>query len=58
MLNRYGKVYAREPGIIVSRATAIDDKKTSFYSIEMWGQVKMYASVGLANIENIEAENL
>jgi hypothetical protein len=58
VLNKFGRVYAREPGIVVIRATATDDRRTAFYSIEMWGQFKMYAHVGLIDAENGRTENV
>lgn len=45
LLLKLGVMYAREPGIVVMRATAIDEPKTAMYSIEIWGRLKMYASV-------------
>jgi hypothetical protein len=45
LLNSHGKVYAREPGLTVIRAIPIEDPKTALFSIELWGQIKMYASV-------------
>jgi hypothetical protein len=44
-LDRWGKVYAREPGIIVRRAIAQDDGMSSLFEITFWKQFKTYASV-------------
>ena len=43
-LDKFGKVYAREPGIVVCRALAAD-AISSLFTIDIWQQVKMYASV-------------
>jgi hypothetical protein len=45
MLDRFGSVYAREPGIIVRRAVAPDDGISSLFAMEFWKQFKTYASV-------------
>jgi len=45
LLDRLGRVYAREPGIIVHRAVLLDDGISSLFEIEFWRQFKMYASV-------------
>ena len=45
MLEKYGTVHAREPGIVVSRAVAPEDSTSSFFCIEIWGRFKMYAAV-------------
>jgi hypothetical protein len=44
-LDRFGKVYAREPGIIVRRAVVPEDGISSLFEIEFWGQFTTYASV-------------
>ena len=44
-LDRWGKVYAREPGILVRRAVAHDDGVSSLVEITFWKQFKTYASV-------------
>ena len=44
-LDRWGKVYAREPGVIVRRAVAHDDGMSSLFEIIFWKQFKTYASV-------------
>jgi len=46
LIKRFGQVYANEPGIVVTRAVLPEDKLTSFYFIDIWGQFKMYAHVG------------
>ncbi len=45
LANRYGKVFAREPGIEVCRAVTPEDGITSLYAITIWGRLKMYAVV-------------
>ncbi len=44
-LGRWGKVYAREPGIVVRRAVAHEDGVSSLFEITFWKQFKTYASV-------------
>jgi hypothetical protein len=45
MIDEYGRTYAREPGIVVCRAVAVDDRTSSLFEIEFWKQFKTYASV-------------
>lgn len=47
ILDRFGREYAREPGIAVRRAVADDDPMgaLSLFEINVWGQLTMYASV-------------
>lgn len=44
-LEQYGTVYAREPGIIVKRAVADDDRFAAVFSIEIWAQFRMFTVV-------------
>jgi hypothetical protein len=44
-LDRWGEVYAREPGIVVRRAIAPEDGVSSLFEITFWKQFKTYASV-------------
>ena len=44
-LDRWGKVYAREPGVLVRRAVAHEDGMSSLFEIAFWKQFKTYASV-------------
>jgi hypothetical protein len=44
-LDRWGKVYAREPGIMVRRAVSHDDGVSSLFEITFWKQFRTYASV-------------
>jgi hypothetical protein len=44
-LSRFGKVYAREPGLVVKRAVAVEDGISSLFEIEFWGQFTTFASV-------------
>jgi len=44
-LDKFGSVYAREPGIVVRRAVAPDDNTSSLIEIEFWKQFKTYASI-------------
>jgi hypothetical protein len=45
MVNKFGKLYARGPGLTVRRAVADDDRRAALVSIEIWGQLRLYASV-------------
>lgn len=45
VLERFGQIFTREPGITVRRAVASEDGISSLYSIEIFGQFKMYATV-------------
>jgi hypothetical protein len=48
-LDRFGSVYAREPGIVVRRAVAHEDGISSLFEITFWRQFKTYALVGLSD---------
>ena len=48
-IKKFGVVHAREPGIIVRRATVQDDKFTSLFAIEIWGRFNMYSSIEIKN---------
>lgn len=45
VLDKWGTVYAREPGIVVRRAVAHEDRLYSLFEITFWKQFKTYASV-------------
>jgi hypothetical protein len=45
MLEQFGKVHAREPGIIVRCAVACDDLTSSIFQVEIWNRFKIYAAV-------------
>jgi hypothetical protein len=45
LLDRFGREYAREPGIVVRRAVTEDDPMGALFEIDVWGQFKTYASV-------------
>ncbi len=45
VLEKFGTVYAREPGIVVRRAVAPEDGISSLFAITFWQQFKTYASV-------------
>lgn len=45
ILNQYGAEYARGPGIRITRVVAQEDGLSSIFEIEIWGALKMYASV-------------
>lgn len=45
VLESYGEVLAREPGIVIRRAVTPDDGVSALYEIEFWKQFKSYASV-------------
>jgi hypothetical protein len=44
-LDRWGKVYAREPGVVIRRAVAHEDNISSLFEITFWKQFKTYAAV-------------
>jgi len=45
VLDKFGTIYAQEPGIVVRRAVAPEDNISSLFEIEFWWQMKLYASV-------------
>ncbi len=45
LLDRFGKEYVREPGIVVRRAVAPEDATSSVFEIAIWGRLKMFAAV-------------
>jgi hypothetical protein len=48
-VEKFGVIHAREPGIIVKRATIPEDKTTSLFAIEIWQRLKMYSSIFMEN---------
>jgi hypothetical protein len=44
-IDRFGKRYCHEPGIMVGRVVAPEDGMSSLFEIVLWRQFKMYASV-------------
>jgi hypothetical protein len=51
-LDRFGSVYAREPGVVVRRAVAHDDHMSSLFEITFWKQFRTYASVTKVGMRN------
>lgn len=45
VLARFGKEYAKGPGILINRAVTPEDGVSAIISIEVWGSFKMYAAV-------------
>ena len=45
VLNKFGKVYDRPPGLVVRRALVPDDERSSMFEILFWQQLKTYAMV-------------
>jgi hypothetical protein len=45
LLEKYGEDYAREPGILVKRVVAHEDGISGFASVQIWGSLRMYASI-------------
>lgn len=45
LLDQFGQIYAREPGIVVRRVVPKDAPLCGVFEIDIWGQFKMYASV-------------
>jgi hypothetical protein len=44
-LDRFGSVYAREPGVVVRRAVTHEDHISSVFEITFWKQFRTYATV-------------
>lgn len=53
MLDRFGTVYERGPGITVVRAVVPEDQMTAIYGIEIWGRLKAYAFLSKSKDEAI-----
>lgn len=49
ILDQFGSIYAREPGIVVRRAVPADAPMNGIFEINVWEQFKMYASVDTLN---------
>lgn len=49
LLDRYGREYAREPGIVVRRAVPEDEPISGIFEITVWAQFKMYSSIVQGN---------
>jgi hypothetical protein len=45
MLNKFGTIYTREPGIVVHRAVVPEDSTSSVFEIVFWKQFVMHATV-------------
>jgi hypothetical protein len=45
LLDKYGKEYKREPGLVIRRAPVEGDPLTALYEITFWDQFKTYATV-------------
>jgi hypothetical protein len=45
LLDKFGKVHARGPGIVVRRAVAPEDGLSAIYEITIWGMFQTYATV-------------
>lgn len=45
MLDSYGTLYEKGPGITVVRAVVPEDQTTAMYAIEIWGRLKGYAFI-------------
>ena len=45
LLDNFGSVYAREPGIVVRRAVTPEDGVSSLFAIQFWKQFKTYALI-------------
>ena len=45
LLDKFGKVHARGPGIVVRRAVAPEDGLSAIYEITIWGMFQTYAVV-------------
>src|SRR5262249_41069948 len=45
IIDKFGEIHAREPGIVVCRAVSSEDAMSCLFKIEIWQQFKMYATV-------------
>jgi hypothetical protein len=45
VLDKWGTIYAREPGVVVRRAASHDDRMCAVFEITFWKQFKTYACV-------------
>lgn len=45
MIDKFGHVLSRGPGIVVRRAVIDEDPRSGLYEIEIWEKAKLYASV-------------
>ncbi len=45
LLDKFGKLYKREPGLEIRRAVTGEDERVALYEIYFWQQFKTYASV-------------
>ena len=44
-LDRFGTTYERPPGLRIRRAAIPEDRVSGIFEIEIWGQLKLYATV-------------
>ena len=47
---KFGSIYAREPGITVYRAVIPEDQLSSLFAVEIWERFKVYATVLAPNV--------
>lgn len=52
MIDKFGEQLHRGPGLLVKRAVMSQDRRTGFYVVEIWGRVKLYASVTPKEVED------
>lgn len=45
IIDKFGSTEHRGHGIVVGRAVVFDDHKSSFYRIDIWGKLKIFATV-------------
>lgn len=57
IIDKFAKIYAREPGIIVKRATVKEDKLSSVFAIDIWNRFKMYSTITPNQSLNTDAQN-
>ena len=50
-LDRFGATHERLPGMKVRRAVIPEDRVSAIFEIEIWGQLKLYATVTPKKLE-------
>lgn len=57
IIDRYGIQLHRGPALLVRRAVIEDDKQAGLYAIEIWGRLKLYATVTPKNADEVKQNN-
>jgi hypothetical protein len=58
ILDKFGRVYSRPPGLVVRRAIEAEDQRSSLFEILFWQQFKTYATVTITGKRKAKTKRL